>query len=229
MARLDHTAMDGSEPMKFDLLIFDWDGTLANSAGHIVSTMQDAIAALGLPPRQDQQIAELIGLGIVDGMRRLYPEIPTGRLLAQLTQHRRERRLGHLVAPLFAGVAPALRTLHGGGFRLAVATGMQRAGLDLALSTHADIAPLIELSRTADETADKPNPLMLERILSATGIAPTRALMIGDTEYDMAMASAIGMPALGVACGVHDPGRLRSAGARAVIEGAAALPRWLER
>jgi phosphoglycolate phosphatase len=213
--------------MKFDLLIFDWDGTLANSAGHIVSTMQDAITTLNLPPRADQQIAELIGLGIIDGMRRLYPEIDTSRLLAMLMQHRRERGIGHFVAPLFGGVEPALQHLHGGGFRLAVATGMPRAGLDLAFSTHTAIAPLFELSRTADETADKPNPLMLEHILTATGVAPERALMIGDTEYDMAMAAAIGMPALAVACGVHEPGRLARAGARAVIDDAAAIPRWL--
>ncbi len=219
--------MDGyGSAMQFDLLIFDWDGTLADSAGHIVSTTQKAILDLGLPPREDQQIAELIGLGLQDGMRRLYPEFDPNWVMGQLFAHRRESGLKIHSTPLFAGAVESLRALREQGFRLAVATGKPRAGLDGAFDEH-DVRSLFELSRCADETADKPHPRMLEEILRETGVAAERALMIGDTEYDVAMAASIGVPALGVACGVHAPVRLLAAGARAVIDDVGALPRWL--
>lgn len=213
---------------RFDLLIFDWDGTLSDSAGYIVSTMQTAIADLGLPPRADHQIAELIGLGFGDGMRRLYPEHDTPTLLRLLMSYRERAPTRVYEAPLFAGAADALQALHARRFRLAVATGKPRRGLDQSLAHHAALQPLFEITRCADETRDKPHPLMLEQILEVTGVAPERALMIGDTEYDVAMARALGVPALGVACGVHDHGRLQAAGACAVLEHVAALPAWLQ-
>lgn len=212
---------------RFDLLIFDWDGTLADSAGYIVATMQKAAAALGLPPRADRQMAELIGLGIEDAMRRLYPEHDTADLLHRLMRYRDRHETRVFEAPLFDGAAEALHRLHGHGFRLAVATGKPRQGLDRSLSHHAPLQPLFELTRCADETADKPHPRMLEEILAETGVPAERALMIGDTEYDVAMARSLGMPALGVSCGVHDAGRLRQAGAQAVIDYVGALPGWL--
>jgi len=216
-------------PRRFDLLIFDWDGTLANSTGHIVATMQKATVSLNLPPRTNQQMAELIGPGMRDAMRRLYPEHDTSTLLRLLMNHR-EAEPGRIYeADLFDGTADTLAMLRAEGFRLAVATGKPRGGLDRSLDCHAPLQPLFEITRCADETADKPNPLMLEEILAATGVAPERALMIGDTEYDVAMASALGMQALGVACGVHEPGRLRTAGACAVIDRVSALPAWLAR
>ncbi len=211
----------------FDLLIFDWDGTLADSAGLIVSTTQAAIRDLGLPPRENHQISELIGLGLEDGMRRLYPEFDPRWVMQQLLLHRRESVLKIHSTPLFDGAAEALAALREQGFRLAVATGKPRSGLEGAFDDHGHVRPLFELSRCADETADKPHPLMLEEILRETGVAADRALMIGDTEYDVAMAMSIGMPALGVACGVHEPGRLHKAGAVAVVDGVHALPGWL--
>ncbi len=215
--------------MQFDLLIFDWDGTLADSAGEIVSSMQIAIRDLNLPPRADHQIAELIGLGLADGMQRLYPEIETPVLMKMLMQHRRANPTAIYIAPLFDGAADALHALRTSGYRLAVATGKPRAGLDGALDVHHHIRPLFETSRCADETADKPHPRMLEEILRETGVAAERALMIGDTEYDVAMARALGVPALGVSCGVHAPERLQRAGAAAVLPHVGHLPDWLDR
>ena len=214
---------------EYDLLIFDWDGTLADSAGHIVSTTQAAIRDLGLPARENHQIAELIGLGLQDGMRRLYPEFDPHWVMQQLFLHRRESGLKIHSTPLFDGAADALAALRAQGFRLAVATGKPRAGLEGAFDEHGHVRPLFEISRCADETADKPHPLMLEEILRETGVAPERALMIGDTEYDAAMAASIGVPALGVACGVHAPDRILRAGAHAVVDGVHALPAWLGR
>jgi len=216
-----------AEALRYDLLIFDWDGTLADSAGQIVATMQQAIAALGLPPRTDQQIAELIGLGFNDSLTRLYPQLDTPMLL-QLLRVYRERAPGTAyAAPLFEGAAESLFTLQEAGYRLAIATGKPRAGLQRSLAAHPHLLPLFVTTRCADETANKPDPLMLREILAETGVAAPRALMIGDTEYDAAMARALGVPALGVACGVHDAGRQLRAGALAVVESARAVPGWL--
>jgi phosphoglycolate phosphatase len=211
------------------LLIFDWDGTLADSVRQIVDTMQLAIRALKLPPREDAQIAQLIGLGFGDGLRLLYPEHDTGALLRLIAAHRQRVPVLAHAAPLFPGVDRSLSELSGAGYHLAVATGKSREGLDRSLQVHARLAPLFRATRCADETADKPNPRMLRELLELTGLAAHEALMIGDTEYDMAMARAIGMPALGVACGVHEPGRLLSAGAAAVVADACAVYDYLRR
>jgi phosphoglycolate phosphatase len=210
------------------LLIFDWDGTLADSAGPIVESMQAAITALGLPPRPDARIRELIGLGWTDVLVQLFPEHDPREVIVQLEEYRRRLPPLHAhQAPLFTGAAEALHALHGADYRLAVATGKYRVGLDRALAAHAHTLPPFAVTRCADETASKPNPLMLEEILHATDLGPEQALMIGDTEYDMAMAAALGMPALGVACGVHEADRLLKAGAAAVIDGVHAMPAWL--
>jgi len=208
-------------------LIFDWDGTLADSVGQIVATMQQAITSLGLPARSDQQIGELIGLGFADGLNRLYPEFDGRRLMQLIMEYRRYVPPGAHAAPLFDGAAQALTQLADVGYRLAVATGKSREGLDRSLDVHAHISPLFAMTRCADESADKPNPLMLKQILDNLQIEPSAALMIGDTEYDVAMARAIGMPAIGVTTGMHDHGRLRQAGAEVVLTDVRVLPDWL--
>jgi phosphoglycolate phosphatase len=210
------------------LLIFDWDGTLSDSAAGIVRSMQDAIAELNLPPRDDASIRELIGLGFADGMNRLYPEFELQALLGLLENYRRRfvhQGLGE--APLFPGALEALGALHADGFRLSVATGKSRPGLNRSLRHHTDLARLLSSTRTADETACKPDPLMLKELLWHEGLEPEQALMIGDTEYDAAMARAIGMPMLGVSCGVHAGGRILGAGAIAMIDSVRDLPAWL--
>lgn len=210
------------------LIIFDWDGTLADSAAMIVGAMQRAITALQLPPRPDEAIRELIGLSLEDGLRVLYPDADIAHI-RRLLDHYRAQWLsaGAGEAPLFAGGLEALRVLHGDALRLAVATGKSRRGLDRSLAHHVDVRELLVNSRTADETASKPHPRMLLELLADEGLRAEQALMVGDTEYDIAMARAIGMPALGVTCGVHAPQRLRAAGALTLLEGVADLPRWL--
>jgi phosphoglycolate phosphatase len=219
---------------RFDLLIFDWDGTLADSEGPIVRSMQAAIADLGLPPRSDRQIAELIGLGLSDGMQTLYPELDTEELIRLLMSYRASfvGKPGDPVAasreaPLFDGAEQALSELASRGYVLAVATGKPRPGLERSLRHHASLRPLFAATRTADETANKPDPLMLRELIDELRVPVERALMVGDTEYDAAMARAIGMPMLGVTCGVHAPERILGAGAMALVESVAALPNWL--
>ncbi|HKY90554.1 MAG TPA: HAD-IA family hydrolase [Nevskiaceae bacterium] len=215
---------------RYDLLIFDWDGTLSDSAGLIVGSMQAAIVELGLPPRTDTQIAQLIGLGLHEGMQLLYPDIPPDETIRLLMGYRaRFVGAGDREAPLFTGALDALTLLAGDGHFLAVATGKSRKGLDRSLKHHHALRPLFHATRTADETANKPDPLMLKELIEELDVPIERALMIGDTEYDAAMARAIGMPMLGVTCGVHEPQRLLDAGALALVESVAAVRPWLLR
>lgn len=218
-------------PRRYDLLIFDWDGTLSDSAQLIADAMQGAIAALKLPSRSDQQIRELIGLSLEEGMQRLFPELDAAEVMNLLAGYRgawlSPTGGGMAEPPLFAGAVAALEALREAGYLLAVATGKSRVGLDRSFRHLGGLRALFMVTKTADETAAKPNPQMLAEILSELGVSADRALMIGDTEYDAAMARAIGMPALGVACGVHDSARIRAAGALAVISSVKELPAWL--
>ncbi|MGQ0622637.1 MAG: HAD family hydrolase [Panacagrimonas sp.] len=213
---------------RFDLLVFDWDGTLADSEGQIVSSMQAAIRDLNLPPRADRAIAELVGLGLAEGMQMLYPEIDTDELIRLLMSYRQKFvGQGPGEAPLFGGVADVLAQLGDAGYLLAVATGKSRPGLNRSLRHHVALQRLFAATRTADETANKPDPLMLRELIGELEVPVERALMIGDTEYDARMARAVGMPMLGVTCGVHEPGRILAAGAMALIETVRDLPQWL--
>ncbi len=211
----------------YDLIVFDWDGTLMDSALHIVTSMQHAIRGLSLPARTDEQLRELIGLGLNDAFARLYPELNTAATLQLLSEYRQ-----HFLNPpvpearLFSGVQDTLSELMAQGYQLAVATGKSRRGLDRALS-ETGLGPLFVTSRCADECKSKPDPQMLEEILWECEVDPVRALMVGDTEYDVAMARSAGVRAVGVACGVHAPERLTTAGAHGVLPNVATLSRWL--
>lgn len=211
----------------YELLIFDWDGTLMDSAAHIVATATRAIESMGLPPREPRQISELIGLGLRDAFDRLFPEIDPkemDRLLVEYSQ--RFAGVSQQTAELFEGVQESLEMLRKQGFTLAIATGKSRRGLDRALR-ESGLEDMFAISRCADESANKPHPQMLHDILLKTATEPDSALMIGDTEYDMVMAQTAQVHALAVGCGVHDVDRLRSAGALDVLDSVSELPDWL--
>lgn len=209
-----------------ELIVFDWDGTLMDSAREIVTAMQRAIQDLGLPQRDGDHLRELIGLGLNDVLARLFPELDTARVRELLTAYRRRFSAPGGHSRPFAGVPEALATLHQSGYRLAVATGKSRRGLDRNLE-ETGLGPYFAHSRCADESTPKPAPDMLEDLLLYSATLPEQALMVGDTEYDIAMAVAADVPAVGVACGVHDGGRLLEAGALTVLSDVAALPDWL--
>lgn len=214
---------------RFELVVFDWDGTLADSTGLIVAGMQRAIAGLGLPPRDDEVIRALIGIGFREALSQLYPEHDPAALEAELFALR--RRAGgddQQHAPLYPGVRPVLGRLHGMGYRLAVATGKSRPGLDSALARHRRLEQRFIATRTADETAAKPDPRMLQEILAHTGVPPQRALMVGDTDYDMVMAEAAGVCGVAVVGGAHPHERLLASPASAVLGGIREVAAWLE-
>lgn len=213
---------------RFDLLVFDWDGTLADSEALIVGAMQAAIGDLKLPSRSDRQIRELIGLGLNEALTSLYPEFELPELLRLLEGYRaRWVHSGLQEAPLFPGALETLQGLHRAGYRLAVATGKSRRGLERSLATHVELRSLLCSSRCADETVSKPHPKMLHELLEEQAVGADRALMVGDTDYDLLMARSAGMAAVAVACGVHPRERLVQAAPAHILQDVTELDGWL--
>jgi phosphoglycolate phosphatase len=185
-------------------VVFDWDGTLFDSTGLIVRCIQGACRDLGLAVPSDTDAAYVIGLGLHDALRHAAPALPEARypeLGARYRHHYRERQ--HELT-LFPGVLAVLHALKARGHLLAVATGKGRRGLDEALA-HTELRGLFDATRTADQTAGKPNPLMLEELMAELGIAPARTLMVGDTTHDLQLALNAGTASVGVAYGAHEP------------------------
>ncbi|MFT4021023.1 MAG: HAD-IA family hydrolase [Acinetobacter sp.] len=182
------------------LVIFDWDGTLFNSVGNIVLSLQYAAQHYQIP-LDDESAKSIIGLGLPEVMQTLFPHVP------ELHQGILERYAEHYVEnsqedEWFEGVAEMLHQLKDHGFRLAVATGKSRRGLDRVLKK-TQSEQLFEITRAASETKSKPHPLMLQEILAFTGLDAQQAIMVGDTSYDLEMAKNIAMPRIGVSYGVH--------------------------
>ncbi len=209
------------------VLVFDWDGTIADSEARIVAAAIDAIDELGLPERSASEIREIIGLGLAEAVAALYPGADGETVGEAFVAVYRRRFLdtAREPIPLFPGARETLTQL-AERFTLAVATGKSRRGLDRELAEN-DLGALFDASRCADEAPSKPHPAMLQEILDDLGFAPQESLVIGDTEFDVLMARNAGARALAVASGVHAPERLLAAGALEVIETVADLPDWL--
>lgn len=191
------------------LFIFDWDGTLSDSVGRIVAAMQAAIAEVALAPRLDAEVAEIVGLGLPEAIHALFPhESEAARAVL------REAYARHYVAleqsapgALFPGALELLTGLREQGWRLAVATGKSRKGLNRVLQ-NTGLSNFFDATRCADETRSKPHPRMLQELLAETGVNAAQAVMVGDTEFDLAMAQVLAMPRIGVSFGAHQADRL---------------------
>lgn len=195
--------------MQYELIIFDWDGTLMDSVPRIVSCMQAAALEAEWGELSAPEVEDIIGLGLPEAIAQLCP----GILPAQ-AERLRERYSHHFVqadtTPMafFSGVEAGIGHLRGRDQqRLAVATGKSRRGLDRIFAETGSGA-WFDASRTADETRSKPHPQMLLELLAELSVPVEGAVMVGDTEYDLEMARAIGMDRVGVSYGVHTPERL---------------------
>jgi phosphoglycolate phosphatase len=190
-------------PQRFDLLAFDWDGTLFDSTALIARSIQRAAVDLGLEEPDYDEAKYVIGLGLRDALERVVPGLSPDRY-GDLGLRYRHHYLGseHEVA-LFDGSLEMLQALKARHHWLAVATGKNRVGLDRALVT-ADLTKMFDATRTADETRSKPHPQMLHELMREFGVEPERCLMIGDTTHDLQLAANAGAPCVAVSFGAHD-------------------------
>ena len=207
-----------NSPVK--LVIFDWDGTLFDSVGQIVASLQFAAQQFN-QPLTDADAKSIIGLGLPEVAQRLFPAVP--ELHADILQAYSEHYVANSVEDAwFEGVSEMLYALKDQGIKLAVATGKSRKGLDRVLK-QTNSLELFHATRAASETRSKPDPLMLAEILAETGIHAHEAIMVGDTSYDLEMALNIAMPSVGVSYGVHEPELLAQFNPVCIVDDVAAL------
>jgi phosphoglycolate phosphatase len=217
--------MSGLE-RRYRLIVFDWDGTLADSAAIIVEAIQRACADLGLPIPADSDARYVIGLGLHDALRHVTPTLAEEdypQLSARYRVHYMNR---DPEIPLFAGADALLSALNARGHLLAVATGKSRRGLDRALQ-QAGIGHHFVATRCADEGFPKPNPDMLLHLMDRLGVAAAETLMIGDTTHDLLLAANAGVEAVGVAYGAHPGAALATERHRAIVSSLEELAQWL--
>lgn len=211
---------------QFDLIAFDWDGTLFDSTAIIARCIQNAVRDVGGVVPSDQDAAYVIGMGLTQALAHAAPDVPESKY-PELGARYRHHYLKHASdVSLFKGVLVMLADLKARQHWLTVATGKSRRGLDEALQT-VDLQGLFNGSRTADETAGKPHPRMLHELMQEFGTTPARTLMIGDTTHDLQMALNAGCPSVGVSYGAHEPAAFVALRPRFVAHSVRELHDWL--
>jgi phosphoglycolate phosphatase len=212
---------------RFDLLCFDWDGTLFDSTAIIARCIQAAVRDVGGKEPTYEAASYVIGMGLMQALAHAAPDVPPEHY-PQLGDRYRHHyfAIQHEIS-LFDGVLPLLDELKSRGFLLTVATGKSRRGLDEALQSSA-LAGLFDASRTADQTAGKPDPLMLNELMAEFGVPPERTLMIGDTTHDLQMALNADCASVGVSYGAHEPSAFDALKPLVVAHSVAELQSWLE-
>ncbi|AKJ31145.1 HAD family hydrolase [Caldimonas brevitalea] len=214
-------------PRQYDLIVFDWDGTLFDSTALIVRSIQAACADLKVPVPDDSRAAYVIGMGLQEAFEHAAPGLAP-HLYPELTQRYRQhyfKRQHELT--LFEGVLGMLQALKQRHHWLAVATGKSRRGLDEALKTVL-LRGVFDATRTADETLPKPHPRMLEELMAEFGVEPERTLMIGDTTHDLQLAVNARTASVAVSYGAHEPTFFQDYGPRFVAHSVRELQQWLD-
>ena len=214
--------------MSFKLIVFDWDGTLMDSEAKIVSSIQVAFEEIGESPPSREAARDVIGLGLEDAMAKLWPGAGFEER-ARVVERYRYHFLGMNETPstLFPGASELLDWLIEREYLLAVATGKSRRGLNSDLDD-TGLADRFHATRCADETFSKPHPEMLQQVMDELGVDGAYTLMVGDTEYDMQMASSAGAKALAVCYGVHERDRLLGHEPLDCLESLLEMRPWLE-
>ncbi|MHB8668650.1 MAG: HAD-IA family hydrolase [Burkholderiales bacterium] len=213
-------------PKRFELLVFDWDGTLMNSADAIIASIQASCRDLGLPVPERERAAHVIGLGLKDALAYVAPTLPPDDY-AKLAQRYRHHYLARDPdIELFPGMREMLVGLKDRGHRLAVATGKSRAGLERVFEA-TRLKPYFDASRCADETHSKPHPAMLQELMQELSVEPAATLMIGDTAHDLQMALSAGVAALAVSYGAHPRENLTGFNPLACVDTPQELAPWL--
>ena len=210
----------------YDLIIFDWDGTIANSAGIIVESVKAACISEGVALPSDYSISGIIGLGLEEAFTRLFPDMQKSSLISLQALYRDAylRRMDEIV--LFDGVDLGIKGLYNQGYALGIATGKSRRGLNNALNK-SNLYSYFKVTKTMDECFSKPHPQMINEILESLMIENHRALMIGDSSYDMEMAANAKVDSIGVLYGAQTMTQLQLHNPLALIENAHDLFLWI--
>jgi phosphoglycolate phosphatase len=217
-----------SRSRRFDLIAFDWDGTLFDSTAIIVRSIQAAVRDVGGATPSDRDAAYVIGMALTQALAHAAPDVPPEKY-PELGHRYRYHYLQHQDdLSLFDGVLPLLTGLRERGHLITVATGKSRRGLDEALHS-VSLRGVFDGSRTADETAGKPHPLMLQELMAEFDVLPERLLMVGDTTHDLQMALNAGCASVGVSYGAHEPDAFAALGPLHVAHSVADLHDWLLR
>ncbi len=222
MPRIDSVAF----ARNYDLVVFDWDGTLADSTTLIADSIQATCREMGEPPPGDDAARYVIGLGFANAVRHVAPKLDPAAYPAFSAVYRKHYMAGEPVVPLFAGVPQLLEALDAAGYQLAVATGKSRAGLDHVMA-RCGVTDAFHATRCADEGEPKPHPDMLLTLMSRLDASPARTLMIGDTTHDLELARNAGAQGVAVGYGAHPVAALAAHAPLAVLESVAALRAWL--
>ena len=209
------------------LIVFDWDGTLMDSAAHIVSCLQNAITELSLEPKTDDELKNIIGLGLREAFYALYPKADDQELTS-LTNRYREHFFDQTVAPceLFDGARDLIKELEEKEYFLAVITGKGRNGLDKVLK-ETGMGKHFPITRCADESHSKPHPQMMLDVINYYGVNANEAIMVGDSEYDLQMASNANAHSIAVTYGVHEKQRLLDCKPITSVDSVNDLHQWL--
>ena len=211
---------------KYSLIVFDWDGTLFDSAAVITEGIRHAARDMGLPVPDRETASHVIGLGLGDSLRHAMPTLPPERYPEFLGLYRRYFLEREDSLTLFPGVPELLVELKERGHRLAVATGKPRRGLDRALQS-SKLGALFDATRCGDETQPKPHPAMLLELMLELELEKNELLMIGDTSHDLGMAQNAGVDAVAVSYGAHPEESLQALAPRACVSSVEELRQWL--
>jgi len=212
---------------QFDLIAFDWDGTLFDSTSIITRCIQNAVRDVGGTVPSDKDAAYVIGMSLTQALAHAAPDVSQDKYPELGARYRHHYLIHQHDISLFDGVLSMLADLKSRQHCLTVATGKTRLGLDEALRA-VELKGMFDGSRTADETAGKPHPRMLHELMSEFGVAPERTLMIGDTTHDLQMAYNAGCPSVGVSYGAHEPEAFIDLNPRFVAHSVRDLHEWLQ-
>jgi len=211
---------------KFDLIVWDWDGTLADSTSMITNALVKAAEQVGLPSLAPTKAKGIIGLGLKESIYELYGNLPPEQARALATQYSANYYAEESNIPLFTHAHETIVTLHRRGYKLAVATGKGRRGLNLALE-HCGLTRYFHGTRTVDECFSKPHPQMLDELMDDMVVTPERTLMIGDTTYDMQMAQNAGVSSVAVTFGAQAEHQLAVYQPKHIFDQFSDLKNWL--
>ena len=212
---------------RYDLIVFDWDGTVMDSTAVIASSIQAACRDLDLPVPSDEAARHVIGMGLVQALQHAVPDAPESMYEPLAERYRHHFMAQDASIPLYAGAAETVAELHNAGYRLAVATGKSRKGLERVLDS-SGLRSYFRATRTADQTFSKPHPAMLLELMDELMVDAGRVLMIGDTTHDLQMAINAGVAAVGLTHGAHPADQLVALQPLALLDDFDALRGWLK-